>query len=78
MPDIRHKRGLMSAFVALAAANGLKPGQIYVITDTKQLALAVTSSTYDLYIRGGEQGVTVSDTAPSTPYEGQLWFDTSA
>lgn len=78
MADILHKRGLLSAFVALAAANGLKPGQIYVITDTKQLAMAVTTSTYHLYTRGGEQGVTVSDTAPSTPYEGQLWFDTSS
>lgn len=78
MADIQHKRGLASAFVALAAAEGLKVGQIYILTDTKQIAIAVTTSTYDLYTRGGEQGVTVSDTEPSSPYVGQLWVDTGA
>lgn len=75
MADILHKRGLKSAFEALASASGLKPGQIYILTDTKQMAIALTVNTYDLYVRANEQGVTVSTVAPVSPYLNQLWFD---
>lgn len=78
MADIQHKRGTEAAFIALAAATGLKVGQIYILTDTKRIAIATTTSAYDLYTRAGEQGVTASDTEPSSPYEGQLWFQPTA
>ncbi len=77
MADILHKRGTKSALDTLAGSSGLKVGQIYILTDTKQIAIAVTTSTYDLYVRAGELGVTVSASAPSTPYTNQLWLDIS-
>lgn len=77
MADIQHKRGLKSAFEALASTSGLRPGQIYILTDTKQMAVAITTSTYDLYVRANEQGIVVSTVAPVSPYLNQLWFDTN-
>lgn len=75
MADILHKRGLKSALDSLAGTSGLKPGQLYILTDTKQIAIAVTTTTYDLYTKANEQGVVVSVDAPVTPYLNQLWFD---
>lgn len=75
MADILHKRGIKSALDTLASGGGLKIGQIYILTDTKQIAIATSTSAYDLYIRAAEAGVTVSATAPSTPYTNQLWLD---
>ncbi len=77
MPDIRHKRGTKAALDSLAGSSGLKVGQIYHLTDTKQLAMAITTGTYELYSRAGEQGIVVSPTEPSSPYTGMLWVDSS-
>lgn len=75
MADILHKRGTKSALDTLASGGNLKVGQLYIVTDTKQIAIATSTTAYDLYIRASEFGVTVSTTAPSTPYLNQLWLD---
>lgn len=77
MADIQHKRGTKSALDTLASGGNLKVGQIYVLTDTKQIAIATSTTAYDLYTRASELGVTVSATAPSSPYTNQLWLDIS-
>lgn len=77
MADILHKRGTKSAFESLATAGNLKNGQIYILTDTKQIAIATGTSSYDLYARASEVGITVSATAPPSPYLNQLWLDIS-
>lgn len=56
MPDIQHKRGIRSALNALAAANGLLPGQVYLITDENRLAVALTISTYQAMAKEDEGG----------------------
>ncbi|MFA9261807.1 MAG: hypothetical protein ACEQSB_00405 [Undibacterium sp.] len=40
-------RGTRANLVALAAVNGLNPGQIYVLTDEARLAFALTVSTFE-------------------------------
>jgi hypothetical protein len=54
MPDVRHKRGTRAALDALAAGSGLLPGQIYVITDESRIAVALTASTYQAFLKQGE------------------------
>ena len=83
MPDIRHKRGTRAALNTLASGSGLKPGQIYVLTDESRIAVALTSNAYQAFSKEGEGGgsgstVTVSDTAPSSPSDGDQWFDTNS
>ena len=56
MPDVRHKRGTRAALVALAGANGLKPGQVYVLTDEDRLAVALTVSTFETFAKQSEAG----------------------
>lgn len=46
MPDVQHKRGTRAALNALATTNGLKPGQLYVLTDEGRIAVALTPSTF--------------------------------
>lgn len=64
MPDVRHKRGTRAALVALAGANGLKPGQLYVLTDeTGRIAIATSTSAFSTFaleseVGGGGGGVT--------------------
>ena len=81
MPDIRHKRGTRAALNALASSNGLKPGQIYVITDESRLAVALTVSTYQAHAKegeggsGGGAGYYVGASAPADPVANPLWFN---
>lgn len=56
MPDVRHKRGTRAALNAIATAAGLKPGQLYVITDEGRIAMALTASTYETYAKQSEAG----------------------
>ena len=56
MPDVRHKRGTRAALVALAGTNGLKPGQVYVLTDENRLAVALTASTFETFAKQAEAG----------------------
>lgn len=62
-----------AALAALAGSAGLVVNHIYRISDTRQIAIATSASTYDLWSRAGEQGVVVSATAPATPYINQIW-----
>lgn len=83
MPDIRHKRGTRAALDALAASNGLKPWQIYAISDESRIALALTASTYQTFLKSGEGGggggvgYWVGPTAPD-PATYPLWLNTTA
>lgn len=54
MPNIQHKRGTRSALDALAAANNLLVGQVYVITDEDRLAVATSVSTYQTFAKESE------------------------
>lgn len=57
MPDVRHKRGTRAALVALAGADGLKPGQLYVLTDeTGRIAIATSTSTFSTFALESEVG----------------------
>ena len=82
MPNIQHKRGTRAALDALAASNGLKPWQIYAISDENRIALALTTSTYQTFLKtgeasGGGAGYYVGPTAPD-PATYPLWFNTTA
>ena len=73
-PDASRATALTAAaFAALAGSAGLVPDRIYRLTDTKQMAIATSASTYDLWSRAGEQGIVVSATAPASPYLNQIW-----
>ena len=54
MPDVQHKRGTLAALTALAAANQLKTGQIYVLTDSERLAVALSPSTFQQFAKISE------------------------
>ncbi len=56
MPDVQHKRGTRAALNALATANGLKVGQVYVITDESRIAVATSVNAYTAYLKEGEGG----------------------
>lgn len=56
MADVRHKRGTRAALIALAGANGLKPGQLYVLTDENRIAVAMSASTFETYAKESEAG----------------------
>ena len=56
MPDVRHKRGTRAALTALAGANGLKPGQLYVLTDENRIAMAMSVSAFETYAKESEAG----------------------
>lgn len=60
MPDVQHKRGTRAALNALASANGLLPGQIYLITDEARIAIALSVNTYEVYAKYSEAGGAVS------------------
>lgn len=51
MPSVQHPRGTRSAFEALAGANLLLPGQVYLLTDEQRLAVALTASTYEAFVK---------------------------
>lgn len=82
MPNIQHKRGTRAALDALAASNGLVPWQVYAISDEGRLALALTASTYQTFLKAGEGGgggvgYYVGPTAPD-PATYPLWLNTTA
>jgi len=84
MPNIQHKRGTRAALDALAASSGLVPWQVYAISDESRLALALTASTYQTFLKtgeagggGGGAGYYVGPTAPD-PGVYPLWFNTTA
>lgn len=56
MPSVQHRRGTSVALTALASANGLLPGQLYVLTDTNRIAIALTVSTFETFAKLSEAG----------------------
>lgn len=56
MPNIQHKRGTRAALDALAVSSGLVPWQVYAISDEGRIALALTTSTYQTFLKTGEGG----------------------
>lgn len=56
MPSVQHLRGTLAALNALAAGNGLLPGQIYVLTDQSRIAVALTVSTFETFAKLSEAG----------------------
>ena len=54
MPNVQHKRGTRAALDALAAGNGLKAGQLHLITDEQRIAMAVSGSAYQAYAKQSE------------------------
>ncbi|SMF70480.1 hypothetical protein [Allosphingosinicella indica] len=90
MPDVQHKRGTRAALDALAAANGLKTGQIYLITDEGRIAVATGMGAYVAYAKQSEaggggsdpwttlkQGSDLSNSAVTTIESGDLVFNPS-
>ncbi len=56
--NYKHPRGTRAALNALASGNNLIVGQIYVITDESRLAVALTTSTYEVFAKYSEAGGT--------------------
>lgn len=56
MPNIQHKRGSRASLDALAAANGLLVGQVYIITDESRIAIATAVNAYQAMAKQGEGG----------------------
>ncbi len=54
MPSVQHLRGTRAALDALAGTSDLLPGQIYVLTDGRRIAVALTTSTYETFVRESE------------------------
>jgi len=48
VPSVANLRGTQAAFLALSAAGELLPGALYVLTDTKRVAVAITGSDYTI------------------------------
>lgn len=77
MPAVQHKRGTRAALNALAAANGLLVGQIYLISDEAgRIAVATATNAYTTYVQGSTR-IAVGTTAPASPSVGDLWVDTN-
>ena len=69
MPDVAHKRGTRAALNALAAADGLVPWQIYVLSDEQgRIAMATSVDAYQTFKLQSESsgGSAAMSTAPVT------------
>jgi hypothetical protein len=56
MPSVQQPRGTRAALDALATAGTILPGQVYLITDEARLAVGLTASTYQAFLKSGEGG----------------------
>lgn len=56
MPSLRNPRGTRAALDALATANGIKSGQIYLITDESRIAIGTAVNAYETYAKESEAG----------------------
>lgn len=54
MPNVQHKRGTRAALDALASANGLLIGQVYLINDEDRIAIATAVNAYSTYVKHSE------------------------
>ena len=46
---VQHPRGTRAALDTLASSNGLKVGEVYLITDEQRIAVGLTTSTYTIF-----------------------------
>ena len=76
MPSLKIKRGTRAQLKAAAVNGTLVEGEPYLITDEGKVAVGLTTTTYQAYMR--EDAVVVSNTAPPSPYLNQIWIDTTA
>lgn len=56
MPSLRHPRGTRAALVSLASANGLKSGQLYLLTDESRIAIATAAGAFETFAKESEAG----------------------
>ena len=61
----KHPSGTRAGLNSLAAANGLKVGEIYLITDENRIAVGLTTSTYQDFAKLSEAGGSVTGTKVS-------------
>jgi hypothetical protein len=66
MPDVQHKRGTRANLEALATANGLLQGQVYVIDDEDRIAIATGVGAYQAAAKEGEGGSAANTTLDDT------------
>ena len=63
---IQHIRTTRTALNDTATAEGLKQGEIYLITDEDRLAVGLSATTYETYAKQAEAGLTATLTATLT------------
>lgn len=56
MPSLSHKRGTRAQVDAAAAANALRAGEVYLITDEARLTVGTSASTHQPAAKQGEGG----------------------
>ena len=56
MPSLSHKRGTRAQVDAAAAANALRVGEVYLITDEARLTVGTSASTHQPAAKQGEGG----------------------
>lgn len=83
MPSIKIKRGTRAQLSAAAAANGLKQGELYHVTDENRVDVGTgTGATSALATKSEVDAkqaalgfkITVSPTEPSSPATGDIWI----
>ncbi len=57
MPSLSHKRGTRVQINAAAAANGLRTGEVYLITDEARLTVGTAVNAHQAVAKQGEGGV---------------------
>ena len=83
MSSIKIKRGTRAQLSAAAAANGLKQGELYHVTDENRIDLgtavgasAALATKAEVDAKQAALGfkITVSTTEPSSPATGDIWI----
>ena len=64
---LRHKRGTRAQIDTAAAADELLEGEIYLITDEGNLAMATSTSTYETYVKA--KGFTAIEVMTQAAYD---------
>jgi hypothetical protein len=76
MPSVQQKRGSRSQINAAATANGLKEGEVYLITDEARLAVGTATNAYEAFAKQSEANAAVNVKAeiPSVTAGAFLFF----
>ena len=56
MPSLAHKRGTRAQVDAAAAANNLRPGEVYLITDEARLTVGTAANAHSPVAKQSEAG----------------------